>query len=193
MTSLREEKNLLRDKYRSLSLELPTEKKQAMDQRICRLLEGTVSFRYAQTVLLYYPLLGEVDIRPLLADSIALGKQVGLPVTREGGEMDFRLITDLQKDLLPGRFGILEPREGCPLFQKEEEGTILVVPALSFDRDGFRLGYGKGYYDRYMTDFSVLSVGLCYESFVEKRLPRGKYDRSVSLLVTEKGVKCLGK
>ena len=103
--------------------------------------------------------------------------------------MEFRTIADLQTDLAPGKFGIPEPIPACPLFEKNGRSSALIlVPALAFDKDGYRLGYGKGYYDRYLEDFVVTSVGLVYYDFIADRLPRGRFDRAVDLLATEKGV-----
>jgi len=74
--------------------------------------------------------------------------------------------------------------EKCRLLT-QYNNSVCIVPGLSFDYDGFRLGYGKGYYDRFLSGFDGDSIGLCYGECVCKRLPHGRYDRAVDVLVTE--------
>jgi 5-formyltetrahydrofolate cyclo-ligase len=62
------------------------------------------------------------------------------------------------------------------------------VPCLSYDPYGFRIGYGKGYYDRFLSAFEGTKIGLCYSEFESERLPRGKYDIKLDVVMTEKGV-----
>jgi 5-formyltetrahydrofolate cyclo-ligase len=62
------------------------------------------------------------------------------------------------------------------------------VPCLSYDTYGYRIGYGKGYYDRFLSSFDGTKIGLCYSAFKSDRLPRGKYDIKLDIVITEKGV-----
>ena len=192
---LRDEKNALRAQYQTRRRQLSPEVKSALDAKIVDRVRSLVSYRYAQTLLLYYPKSGEIDTVPLAKSALLSGKRVAFPVTREDGRMDFRLVENPERELEPGRFGIPEPLPSCPLLVKSREArsTLIVVPALAYDREGYRLGYGKGYYDRYLEDFPIASVGLVYSDFIAERLPRGRFDRAVDLLVTEKGVKIIGK
>ncbi len=187
---LRDEKNTLRDQYKAMRRALSPEEKAVMDRKITDRIRSMVSYRYVDTVLLYYPKPTEIDTLPLAKSALSAGKKVAFPVTQENGRMEFRLVENLDSDLIDGRFGIPEPAPTCPLFDKRGRSSALIlVPALAFDREGYRLGYGKGYYDRYLEDFIVTSVGLVYHDFIADRLPRGRFDQAVDLLVTEKGVK----
>lgn len=194
---LRDEKNALRQQYKQMRRELAPQQKEQMDRKIEKRICSLISFRYAKTVLLYYPKSTEIDTLSIMEEALRQGKQVGFPVTQPGGKMDFRLVKDPDTQMVPGPFGVPEPRADCPLFDKEATGaakdTLVLVPGLSFDKDGYRLGYGNGYYDRYLENFNATSIGLVYQDFLAGRLPRGRYDRCVDLLVTEKGVKFLGK
>ena len=67
------------------------------------------------------------------------------------------------------------------------------MPGIAFDRQGYRLGYGKGYYDRFLAVFSGTAAGLCFRELALERLPRGPQDRRVDVLVTEAGVLPIGK
>ncbi|MDE7399135.1 MAG: 5-formyltetrahydrofolate cyclo-ligase [Oscillospiraceae bacterium] len=103
----------------------------------------------------------EVDTRRLIAYCLERGIPVAAPVSGDT-ELTFYYISRLE-DLITGRFGILEPkRERIGI---ADERTLCVVPALCADGDGFRLGYGRGYYDRFLSDFRGTSIILCYESF----------------------------
>ncbi|MBQ8410261.1 MAG: 5-formyltetrahydrofolate cyclo-ligase, partial [Ruminiclostridium sp.] len=70
--------------------------------------------------------------------------------------------------------------------------TVCITPALSFDNDGYRLGYGGGFYDRFFEKFDGISVGICYDSFIGS-VPKEEYDRSVDILVTESGIRYMRK
>lgn len=194
---LRDEKNALRQQYKQMRRELSPQQKEEMDQKIERRICNLISFRYAKTVLLYYPKPTEIDTLLIMDEALRQGKQVGFPVTGPGGQMVFRLVDDPVSRMAQGPFGVPEPKEGCPLFDKEAAGavedTLVLVPGLSFDKEGYRLGYGNGYYDRYLENFNATTIGLVYQDFLAERLPRGRYDRWVDLLVTEKGVRFIGK
>ena len=66
----------------------------------------------------------------------------------------------------------------------------MIIPALAYDKFGYRLGYGRGFYDRYVNRFQGIKAGLCYRTFLKNApLPRGRFDMAVDYVVTEKGVK----
>ena len=99
--------------------------------------------------------------------------------------MDFYYIQSIE-DLAPGMFGVLEPEANPEHLYDERDGGLCIVPAFSYDWQGYRLGYGKGYYDRFLSRFEGNIVGICYSDCVQRTLPHGRYDRPVELLVTEK-------
>lgn len=136
-----------------------------------------------QRILCYVSTPIEVDTVGFLRDMLLLQKKIYVPRC-ENGNMRFFRIRDLS-ELKKGAFGILEPigsEELC-----EDRDSVCVTPALSFSRDGYRLGYGGGYYDRFFQGYGGLSVGICYDSFL-RELPREEFDRPVRLLVTEKEI-----
>ena len=106
--------------------------------------------------------------------------------------MEFYYIRSWQ-DLERASFGVMEPIvQRCERVEDESRGFCL-VPGFSFDVQGFRLGYGGGYYDRFLSRFGGFTVGVCYSFCVQWNLPHGYYDRSVDLLVTEKYVRRTSK
>jgi 5-formyltetrahydrofolate cyclo-ligase len=189
--SLKDEKNELRKHCALIRDGMPPEEKEAADKKIGRLFTSLSSYRFASLVLLYAPIKSEIDVRPILSAALEGGKRVALPLCeKEPGVMTFRLISD-PAELVPGAFGVMEPPQSAPICSAEmllQKDSILAVPALAFDKKGYRLGYGKGYYDRFLSEFGGVSVGLVYRSLLLDRVPRGFYDRKVDLLISEKGV-----
>ena len=100
--------------------------------------------------------------------------------------MYFHNVSQLS-DMKPGKFGLTEPVPSASLYVPMVR-DICIVPALSYDREGYRLGYGGGYYDRFLSSFPGIKIGICYSENIEKRLPRGRYDVCVDMLLTEKGI-----
>ena len=141
----------------------------------------------AGTILLYLSAGSEPDTWDLLDQAWKQGKAVCAPRCLDGqGRMAFYRMPSPEA-LVPGRFGLWEPlQERCPLLT-EWEGALCLVPGIAFDREGFRLGYGKGYYDRFLGSRPVEAVGVCFEGLLLPRLPRGPFDRQVARLVTEAG------
>lgn len=195
MSFIRDVKNKIRDSYRQKRRELSPEQRASMDARIVAHFRALASYRFADILLAYYPLDGEVDIRPLLGDALAAGKRVALPrCASEGSDMDFYFISSLD-ELVPGRFGIHEPASDCERFDRTSETpSMIIIPALVYDRLGYRLGYGRGFYDRYVGTYKGVKAGLCYNAFVRSTpLPKGRFDIAVDYIVTEKGVRLIEK
>ena len=125
----------------------------------------------------------EPDTGRLVEELCRRGKQVGLPRMRPGRKMEVRLYQP-NRPLVPAAFGILEPGEDCPLLTQTEVDLAL-VPALCYDRRGFRLGFGGGYYDRWLAGFSGIRVGLCRQSLLQEQLPVEPHDLPVNWVLTE--------
>lgn len=163
----------------------------------CRLLES-VFWQKSRRVVLYAAVKGEVDTALLLESAWKEGREVFLPRCRpaEPGLMDMIACCG-PEELVPSRFGIPEPELSASsrfLSSRElEDGehTLIVVPALAFDRQGFRLGYGGGYYDRMLDAARCFSVGLTYHELLQNRLPREAWDRPVGAVCTEEELLCL--
>lgn len=198
MTELREQKNELRRIYLAKRAALSPELRRRRDARLCERFLSLVTYRYSDAVLLYAPRGDEIDVTPIAEAALAAGKTVAFPrcYSSDGGSrpsrsdphtMTFRRVTDLAQ-LVPGSYDILEPPLSCPEYVPDGRPSVILVPALAYDRAGCRLGYGGGYYDRFLSEFAGTRVGLCYHDFLCDRLPRGRYDLSVQVLVTESGV-----
>lgn len=188
--SIKEEKAALRKRCAVLRDGIDAESKRRMDERICAAVASLAVFRFAQAVLLYHPIRSEVNVLPLLDAALAQGKEVYLPLCDKevSGKMTFRRVGD-RSELVPGAFGVMEPREDAAQFVCDDKRTLCVIPALAFSRDGYRLGYGKGYYDRFLGGYSGSTVGVQYSDLLLPQVPRNRFDLQVDLVVTEKGVR----
>lgn len=137
----------------------------------------------ADTVLIFCGVGRETDTMPILTELLARGKRVAYPVCLPGRQMEARVVTG-QAQLVPGKFGIPAPEEGCPVADKEEIGLVL-VPCLMCDRLGYRLGYGGGYYDRWLAGYRGFTVCICPKERLIDELPRDEFDVPVNLVLTD--------
>lgn len=157
----------------------------AVTERICQM----PAYRSAATVLAYLNFGAELETEEWLQDALAEGKQVLLPrVNRASGHLDLHQVRDLRHDTAPGMWGIREPiPERC--IRMDAAGTLdfILLPGVAFTRNGARLGYGGGYYDRLLArlpDRPALVAGAFALQVVDE-LPQEATDRKVEWLVTE--------
>lgn len=176
----------LRSRYKKLRMNLSQADKEEMDQKILNRVTNLWQYRESRLILTYVSTPIEVDTRRLIEKTLLAGKQVAVPRCVPGTrEMEFFLIRSLD-ELSPGTFGVLEPDPNKSVLLKDDSEGLCIVPALSFDFQGYRLGYGKGYYDRFLARFGGSTVGLCYDNCMSRNLPAGHYDRPVNLIVTQR-------
>ena len=138
----------------------------------------------AQTVFAFWGIPGkEPDTARIVRELVRRGKTVGLPRMLPDHRMEVRRY-DPDRPLVSVSFGISEPGEDCPLIAREAINLVL-VPAVCYDRRGYRLGFGGGYYDRWLAGFSGVTVGLCREAVLQEAVPTEAHDARVDLLLTE--------
>ena len=149
-----------------------------------RLLELPV-FRQASSVALYSPFRNEVDTRLIFEACRGSGKRTYYPVVCED-RLVFREIAGGEQ-LVSGSFGIMEPCGDAALCMQPEEIELMVVPGVAFDLYGHRLGYGKGYYDRFFSgrEQHTVLIGLCHDFQICGKLPAEQHDIRMNHLVTE--------
>ena len=186
--NIRQEKNVLREELLVKRRGIPQERKAEMDSAICKRLMTLMCVRYADDVLSFSPLKYEVGVTDFNKYLLEQGKNLYLPACLAGnGQMEFRLVRK-GEELEKGKFSIMEPSKNAPVFHEQGQ-SVCIIPAVSFDSEGYRLGYGKGYYDRFLSGTNTVRVGVVYtEMMSSTRLPRGRYDVAVDIIVTEKSV-----
>ena len=155
------------------------------DMVFLRQLLKTEAFQNAETVLCYMALPEEIDTAAIIAYSLSHGKTVAVPYCLDrNGNMDFYVIGSFS-DLQTGTFGVPEPDITKAHKVTDFSHSVCLVPGIAFDERGHRLGYGKGYYDRFLKKYSSISIGLCYNSLIQKELPIDGNDIPVNLVITE--------
>lgn len=185
--NISEEKNELRARFKKIRAGLDVRSKSL---EICRRCVALSELSEARIVLLYAPKGDEADIISLFEHCRGMGKTVGFPRCTDSENMEFFRVGSLE-ELKVGRFGIREPVPDAELIKKEEMGVdcLCFVPALAFDAEGYRLGYGAGYYDRFLSDFRGTCIGVTFEDCLVPRLPRGEHDIKADHIITESRVK----
>ena len=139
--------------------DLEPENKRRVDQALIQRLRSLPAYQAASVIATYLPFPHEVDTSFLIDAAQEDGKQVVIPKTYPKGRMEF-VAYDPQK-LIPTAFGLLEPEDGSQAVDQSKI-DLIHVPGVGFQKDGYRLGYGGGYYDRYLADFDGATVSTIY-------------------------------
>ena len=150
-------------------------------------LEGLDQWNRAETVLAFLSMRDELNTTPILKAALEQGKT--LAVSKVTGEdLVFYQIKDLEKDVAPGSFGILEPVPGLPEIDVKtlsEKRSVALVPGLAFDKENFRLGRGKGFYDRFLASVgnSLYRIGIGYSFQLVERVPKEPHDLQLDAVI----------
>lgn len=184
-----EEKQRLRDQVRKLRRQVDAEH---LSQRILETLQSLDCWRRAQVVLLYVGVRDEVRTLNLLESLLKEGRRVALPWC-DGPRLELCEVRSLE-DLSPGAFGIPEPDAALRLQEQRRvlpvEIELAVVPGLAFDRQGGRIGYGRGFYDGLLLRLprKCPRVGLAFSCQLVECVPCEPHDERLDLIVTEDGI-----
>lgn len=192
------EKITLRRRYGELRSMLSPVERTTAEAAIYESLFSLPVWREATVICGYVSVRGELNTAPILRRAISEGKTIALPVTvtdAAEGRMIFRSLPDGDVDLLaPARFGIPEPDGACPeLSLPDFSHALILVPALAYDGEGYRLGYGGGYYDRFLQELieaniPVTTVGLAFSVCVTDVLPHSPHDIPVQFILDERRI-----
>ena len=173
-------RKIMLEKRDSLSHETINTKSAEIQKRFT----NSYEFSHAKILASYFPMGSEVRTEKIISAALKSNRLVALPRT-EGQVIKFYQIF-LNTNLIVGRFGIKEPSMSNPF--ASDDIDLLLVPGILFDISGYRIGYGYGYYDKFIAKKkkSTVSVGLAYECQMCEEIPRSNYDQKVNILVTEK-------
>jgi 5-formyltetrahydrofolate cyclo-ligase len=140
-------------------------------------------FQQAKVVGAYFAIGSEVMTDLIIGRAKILNKKIALPRVEEDKIAFYEL--PLTNTLVKGKFGIMEP----PPYKPMNKMDILVVPGIAFDKNGNRLGYGKGFYDRLLADKRTkFSIGLAYSFQLVEILPYDLYDKRLDAIASEDGI-----
>ena len=181
-----EEKQQLRAIVRRLEAALTPEYKAKSSRTIVRRLLAMPEYQEAQTVFCFVGTAREIDTRPILEDILTAGKALCVPLCTEPGRMESRQITNLNQ-LAPGAFGILEPSDSAPVIPVDAI-DFAVLPCVTCNYLGQRLGHGSGAYDRFLSQYRGGTVLLCRELLIRQEIPLEPHDYPVPWVLTERGL-----
>lgn len=180
-----EKKQDIRTRILSLRDQLPEEARQAKSDCICKAVVGHELFLAAKTIYCYVSFRSEVDTQAIIRHAWRAGKKVAVPKVTGNHEMCFYYI-DSMADLKPGFFQVPEPVTGTVA---KESDALVIMPGAAFDQKGGRIGYGKGFYDYYLTENpGQPRMGLAFALQVLDVIPSDAHDVKVQMLATEKGM-----
>jgi 5-formyltetrahydrofolate cyclo-ligase len=188
-------KSAMRRRMRKVRDRLPADRRRELSRRIAQRTLDLPELVSARSVFLYLDSGSEVGTRLIAGELLDRGVVVGSPVirgggveqagNRSGGVMLAHRLVSLQQ-VRPGMYGIDEPTSGRPL---EEPPDVTLTPGIAFTPEGFRLGHGGGFYDRYLASQpSTVAIGLAFESQVVAELPHAEHDRPMQRVVTDRRV-----
>ena len=178
------DKKQLRAHYKQLRRSIMPQDKLQFDADICRSFLESSFYKNCSQLLIYVSFDIEVGTLDMIKQAVC-EKQVFCPRCVAGTNiMEFYMIESFSQ-LKVGSYGILEPFTDTDPQTEFSSDSVCVVPALSYDKKGHRLGFGKGYYDRFLSDFKGTKVGICYDSFCCDELPYDSFDICVDHLITE--------
>ena len=187
MSDIPAKKKLLRKEILDLRNATDAESCSLADARIQAQLEALSDYKSANTVFCYVSVGTEVSTINLIESMIASGKTVCVPLTKGRHTMFAHEIKSLD-DLEEGAFGIPAPPAESPLVRPEDI-DVVIMPCVTCDRSGVRLGYGGGYYDTYLTsNQKIARIVLCRENLLVDSLPFESHDLRVDIIVTDKEV-----
>jgi 5-formyltetrahydrofolate cyclo-ligase len=188
------EKEATRDHFKKLRLNLSRDEVLSASSKIQKRLFVLPDFVDSRTVCFYVAKGNEVQTEHMIRKSLRAGRRVLVPLVNvQSGLLLVSELTDYDQNLEAGTFGVLEPK---PMFRRivpSTEANLVLVPGVAFDKHGHRLGYGKGYYDRFLNILSQSQshakfIGLAYDFQILEMIPHTRNDISLHKIVTEKRI-----
>lgn len=166
---------------KALRKELLSLRKSIIPQKLSiKMLENYPEFLKAKTVFCYISAHGEVDTYEIIQELLKDKKLLVPYCINEDGDMIACPINSLE-DLKEGKFKIPEPKS--PKEFPKEKIDFVIVPGVAFDKAGYRLGYGKGYYDRFLDGIAPFKLGVCQREFFLEEVPHGKFDVKMNNII----------
>ena len=193
-TNPAEKKQILRQEILAIRNTMPLLLRQQKSNKILQTVYDIETFKDAEVILTYVDYQSEVMTSSLIARALLEGKKVYCPKV-SGNDMDFYRISSLN-DLKEGYKGIREPEAGESFIDMQnlpDKKTLVIMPGVVFDMECHRIGYGKGFYDKFMTQMSengmdFYKIGLAYECQLVDKVPYEAHDISINIVVTENDI-----
>ncbi len=169
-------RNLLLEKRDNTSFDLL----KIASKKIQKRLKKIYAFKNAEKIGVYFPIGSEILTQDIIQELLSNSKEVFLPKII-GDKMEFRKIVDFSS-LEKGNFDIMEPKNNCKIDNKLD---VILVPTVGITPNGIRLGYGKGFYDKFLAENKTTTISLTLEKQIVKNIPKSKHDIIINWIVTE--------
>lgn len=161
---------------------LSSEYRREADLKIFEQITDSTVYQNAKTVFCFVSTEDETNTHPILKHALNIGKCVVVPKCIEKGIMHAYQIQSFD-DLKHGKYGILEPNEYCPKVPPKDI-DLAIIPCLSCNSKGYRLGYGGGFYDRYLQGQNFTKLALCYSCLIYEDIPVDSFDEKIDILIS---------
>ena len=182
------DKVVIREKYLEMRRAMPAEEAAERSADIIDRLVHLPAFTSAGAFLIYVASKdNEVDTKPLIRRLLKHIQPVLVPIAQPDGQLGWSRLRKMS-ELEPARFGILEPREDARRLMVPPKGSLVVAPGIAFSVEGWRIGYGGGYFDRFLGGFKGGVIGLAYDFQIVNHLPHAPHDVPVHIVVTETAI-----
>lgn len=183
---VREAKKELRKQIRERNAALSPEYRAEASRKICEKITALPEYRNAETVFCFVGVRFEPDTSGIIEKALADGKRVCVPLCTDDTTMVAIEIKDPEQDLVTSFYDLREPREGLPKVEKDEI-DFAVIPCVSCDHAGNRMGHGRGYYDRYLSGAEFEQAMICFEAITvpEGSIPTDQYDQPIERVITD--------
>lgn len=178
-------KEVIRERMRRRRKTLTYEQVHEKSETIRYKLEGKKAFKDAETIMMYISAYKEPETLPVIEHLLENGKRVIVPVSSTETNTIVPTYIESISELEKGAYGILEPTIIRPVNKDDIE--VIVIPGIAFDMHRNRLGFGKGYYDKFLEDTNAKKIALCYDFQIIDDLPVDEHDIPMDLILTEEG------
>ena len=176
-----------RKEIKQMQKKLTSEYCHFADMKICDSIINLDEFKKSKTIFCFINLENEINTRPIIEQAWTMGKSIAVPKCTGQGIMELYNINSYD-DLESGSYGIREPKKSCPCVSPEQI-DFAVIPCISCDLNGWRLGHGGGYYDRYLEHTTFMTAVICRQAVLSESIPHENYDRRMNIVVTEETVR----
>ncbi len=180
-------KEAIRKKHLKKRKQISKESLEQKSKKIAEQLFCTEEFNSAKTIMVFVPIKNEPETRSIIEKAWQQNKRVCVPLTDFSSNEIFPIEINDFSELEEKKFGLLEPKNTVKKIDASEIDLVL-VPGIAFDKKGNRVGYGKGFFDRFLEKTNCCTIGLCFEQHLEKKLPVEPHDKRVKKIITEKRV-----
>ena len=186
-----QKKEELRKKYLNKRAQISQNEISSWSKKINNRFLNLPQLKNAKKIMAYASMRNEIETFELMEELLDQGYLLYLPYTKKDvTDLGIAEINDLDSDLKEGVYGVQEPEAKIRMEEVPEDLDLIIVPGACFTSDGYRIGYGGGYYDSFLSKHAAgaLKVGFCYDRFIVDSIPVEKHDVSVDIIITEKEI-----